>query len=97
MSSVEAPGAGHGGVQEAQVPQRRSDPVEIKNGSCQVVHLSEDRPYVYVPNRSPRREPRPHKDPHTAPGSHEVSQRLALDEVSFATRKHYLHPEDILE
>jgi hypothetical protein len=69
------------------VPQRRPASVEVQDGIPKVLHVSEDRSHGYVPICRSGREPGPHKEPHTAPGTHEVPQGLALDEVSFAPAK----------
>ena len=88
---LEASGASHGGVQEAQMPQRHPASVEIKDGIAKVPRVSEDHSDGHVLSCAPRREPGPHKEPHGAPGSHEVPESLALNVVPFSPREHDLN------
>jgi hypothetical protein len=96
MPFLEAPGTSHGGIQEAKVPERRTGPVEIQDSHREILHVPKKRPHGYVSGCPPRREPRPHQEPHASPGSYEVSQSFALDEVSFAPHQHDLQREDVL-
>src|SRR5215213_1728507 len=52
---LEASGASHGGVQEAQMPERHPASVEVKDGISKVPRISEDRSDGHVLSCAPRR------------------------------------------
>jgi hypothetical protein len=93
---LETTGTGHGGIQEAKVPERRTAPVEVHDSRREILHVPKNNPHGHVPAHRPRREPRPQKEPHAASGSYKMPQSFALDEISFATSQHDLHREDVL-
>src|SRR5215208_1369020 len=93
---LETTGTGHGGIQEAKVPERRTAPVEVHDSRREILHVPKNNPHGHVPAHRPRREPRPQKEPHAASGSYKMPQSFALDEISLATSQHDLHREDVL-
>src|SRR5215217_3125441 len=56
---LETTGTGHGGIQEAKVPERRTAPIEIQDSRREILHVPKNRPHGHVPAYRSGREPSP--------------------------------------